>query len=153
MNERDLLVRVDNAMIVLLTPQELEEFAEVERIEKESKATISGLLEKVKGRRISGWRDKEPVEALAILDKLTPEDREFFRCCYPEELEQYSMALRALAEAQLAKADFYRIAERRAAQSGFHQESPKPNLRDSERLLDYPGTCSCRFEVLQTNAG
>jgi hypothetical protein len=100
--------------IVLLTPQELEEFAEVERIEKESKATISEPLEKAKGRRISGWRDKEPAEVLAILEKLTPEDREFFRCCYPEELEQYSMALRALGKAQLAKADFYRIAERRA---------------------------------------
>jgi hypothetical protein len=46
-------------MVALLTPEELEKFAEIDRIEKESKATISGLLEKVKGRGLSGWRDKE----------------------------------------------------------------------------------------------
>ena len=47
MSESELLARADNAIIALLTPEELEEFAEVEQIEKESEATIAGLLEKV----------------------------------------------------------------------------------------------------------
>jgi hypothetical protein len=111
MNESERLIRCDNAMVALLTPQELEKFAEIDRIEQESKAAIAQLLEKVKKRTgLSGWRDEESPEELAILENLPPEDREFYRSAYPEELEEYAEATTALGEALQAKAKFYRIA-------------------------------------------
>jgi len=113
MNEPDLLTRCDNAMINWLTPEELEQFAEVDRIEKKAEATIAALFEKVKGRDVTGWRDKESAEELAILEKLTPEEREFHRLCYPEEWKEFAQLMRALGQALISKSNFYRIAGER----------------------------------------
>jgi hypothetical protein len=113
MNEPDLLTRCDNAMINWLTPEEFEQFAEVDRIEKESEATIAALFEKVKGRDVTSWQDKESAEELAVLEKLTPKEREFYRLAYAEELKQFIQASRAMGEALISKSNFYRIAGER----------------------------------------
>jgi hypothetical protein len=68
------------------------------------------LREKVKSRDLSGWHDKEDPEAEAILNKLPAEDREFARLCYPEELDQFSNALRRKGEALQTKVELMGIA-------------------------------------------
>jgi hypothetical protein len=106
-------ISIDNSMIELLTPEELEAFSQAEESLKNAKAIQPALWEEVKGRDLTGWREQEGTEAAEILSQLDPETREFARLADPDELIEFAEAAGAQAAAYIVNQKFYRIAARR----------------------------------------
>jgi hypothetical protein len=114
-NEQKFIV-ADNTIIEFLTPEELEALSEAEQAAENAKATQSALWEKVKGRNVSDWREREGSETAEILSQLDPETREFARFADADELIEFAEAYGVQAEALATKQKFYRIAARRMEQ-------------------------------------
>jgi hypothetical protein len=116
LNDEQKFIVADNTIIEFLTPEELEALSKAEQAAEDAKATQSALWEKVKGRNVSDWREREGSETAEILSRLDPVTREFARFADADELIEFAEAYGVQAETLATKQKFHRIAARRMKQ-------------------------------------
>jgi|SRR5271166_237737 len=95
-SDEELLTRVANGMIYLLSPAELEKWAELEETIAEAQAQRTKLRETVRDRKLTDYQDesrRDPKEE-AILQEFSKEERAFVQAAYPEDLRLYGELLK-----------------------------------------------------------
>ena len=115
LSDDEKLVRCSNSMVHYLDEAELEKYAEFERIEQETQKEMAALVELARARKpLTDWQDAVNPEEERILVRLPHALREAVRQMEPQELGRYRDLCRQCGDAQLALADFMRIASERA---------------------------------------
>jgi hypothetical protein len=104
LSREEKLVLCENQMVHELSPEELERFAEAEQSAKDAQTTIALLRQKVMTRELRIWPDE------VIKNELSPEDRDFARRAYPEEIIELGDAIDRLGQATKTKAELIAMA-------------------------------------------
>jgi hypothetical protein len=109
--QEQLLNRCSNSMISLLTPEELERYAEIELIEQETRQAKEAMLKEARARSVVCQLDAEEE---ALIADLPADNREAYRIMDPEELNRFADLCLSNAEAYLNLAKFVEMAGDRA---------------------------------------
>jgi hypothetical protein len=108
-------VGVSNAMIQLLTPEELERFAEAEKIVQESEAEIAKMIAiaTAKADPLIKWEDAETREIKELLSCLPISERNAILAMEGDEIERYADLYERGGQASCTLCDLLRVAGKR----------------------------------------
>jgi len=109
------LIRIANSMIHFLEPEELERFSEAERIEQETKAEITKIIETARAREpLTDWRETMSPEWREIIAEFPENIRGVVGDMDSSELERYADLSEQCGKAQFVIVELLRIAAQRA---------------------------------------